>query len=388
MNTGRFFGNSMQRISQATEGKSGQFATDADGLLELNRRQTEGIAHTASLHGPTDQQAQPIDSGAFHLELDRDARGPHSAMTVGDFVKHVFVPEHVAMKQSSGRIHYQALLKHVLTPEEVESVFRVDMGRSKTKLRAVRDWPYLGGMRLRDTQPGDVQRLVSAASAHGYSAQTVKHIRGVVSAIFAQARKKQYFDGDNPASLVTLPGVNHKKTQALTLAQAKEVLAVMRYPEREMALMAILTTMNMAEICGLQWKCVNLTEAWSNTDDEPIPPGTIAVRKEWYLGELISVGRKSRRRNLPIPESVLAILIGLSHRANFKQPDDFVLASPAGTPINERQIAASRLKPIGSALHMPWLSWQVLRRTHKTLAYELGMQSLGGMTIMPDSAPS
>src|ERR1700680_2852029 len=51
--------------------------------------------------------------------------------------------------------------------------------------------------------------------------------------------------------------------------------------------------MNVAEICGLQWKRVNLTEAWSNTDGESIPPRTIAVRKQWYRGELGGL-KKSR----------------------------------------------------------------------------------------------
>jgi hypothetical protein len=37
------------------------------------------------------------------------------------------------------------------------------------------------------------------------------------------------------------------------------------------------------------------------------------------------------------------------------------------------------LKPIGKELQMPWLSWQVIRRTHTTLAHELGMQFLDRM---------
>jgi hypothetical protein len=48
--------------------------------------------------------------------------------------------------------------------------------------------------------------------------------------------------------------------------------------------------------------------------------------------------------------------------------------SRAGTPINETNIAARRLKPIGKALEMPWLSWQVFRRTHAALPCLLGME--------------
>jgi integrase len=306
--------------------------------------------------------------------LDRSAMAPQSVVPIADFVENVFVPEHVAMKGLSGRTHYQAILKHVLTPEEVVRVFHVDAGKSKTRLKAVPNWPYLGGVRLCDVRPDDIQRLISAALAQGYSTQTVKHIRNVVSAIFAHARKKLWFNGDNPASLVTLPEMTRKEPHALTLAQANELLGVMQYPEKEMTILAILTSMNIAEICGLQWKHVNLTESWSHTDGKPIPPKTIAVRKEWYRGELSRVQQKSRNRDLSIPEPLLSILSGLSRRPRFTGPEDFVLVSNAGTPVNEKNIAARRLKSIGKDLQMPWLSWHALRRTHATLAYELGMQ--------------
>ena len=124
----------------------------------------------------------------------------------------------------------------------------------------------------------------------------------------------------------------------------------------------------------MQWKCVNLTGAWSNADGEPIPPRTIAVRKQWRLGEFGGVSRERRNRNLPIPEALLSILLRLSHRETFTGPEDFVLVTRAGTPIDARNIAMRRLKRIGGDLGMPWLSWQVLHRTHTTLAYQLGMQ--------------
>src|SRR5260370_20223857 len=46
-------------------------------------------------------------------------------MTVAHFVATRFLPDHIAIKTSPGRRHYQAILKHVLTPEEVETIFGV-----------------------------------------------------------------------------------------------------------------------------------------------------------------------------------------------------------------------------------------------------------------------
>jgi integrase len=324
----------------------------------------------------TKEQAQQIAWENFLSRPARDTQPPEAAMTIGDFVENVFVPEHVATKGLAGRTHYQAILKHVLAPEEVNRVFRVDTEKSPAKLKAVPNWPYLGRVRLCDARPDDIQRLMSAALERGYSTQTVTHIRNVVLAVFSHARKKQWFLGDNPARLVALPGMTRKEGPALTLAQAKEVLGVMRHPEKEMTLIAIFTNMNMAEICGLQWKHVNLTESWFNAGDAPVPPRTIAVRKQWFLGELGSV-RGGRNIDVPIPEPLLPILLGLSRRPKCTGPDDFVLVSRAGTPVNANCVAARRLKPIGKELKIPNLSWNVFRRTRSALAHELGMQAIG-----------
>lgn len=360
---------------------------DSNGSGEWRPRKPVWIGPSTGPERLTRKQAQQTAQENFLSRVDQNARVPRSAVTIADFVERVFVPEHVAKKGLSGRTHYQAILKHVLGPGEVDRMFRIDPKTSKAKLKAFPDWPYLGHVRLCDARPDDVQRLISAAVAHGYSAQTVKHIRSVVSAIFAHATRKQCFGGDNPASRVTLPEMTRKEAHVLTLAQAKQVLGVMQYPEKEMAMLAVLTNMKVEEICGLQWKCVNLTDAWSSADGKPIPPKTIAVRKEWYGGELAGPLKGSRHRNLPIPEALLPILLLLSRRDEFNGPDDFVLVSRVGTPIHEANIAKRRLKTIGKDLQMPWLSWQVFRRTHRTLAFELGIQLLDGSLPGPEGQP-
>jgi integrase len=347
---------------------------DANGAGERNQRRPEWIGPATGPERLTRTEAERIVRENLLPRSGPSADAGQAVMTVAEFVETVFVPEHVAVKKLAGRTHYRAILQRVLTPKEVDRAFHVEPGKSTTRLDAFPNWPYLDKVRLCDVQPIDVQRLVAAALARGYSTQTVKHIRNVVRAIFALATKKGSFTGDNPANPVTLPEMTRTEAHALTLAQVKRVLAVMQYPEKEMALLAILTRMNMAEICGLQWKYVNLTETWLGTDGEPIPPKTIAVRRQWYRGELLEPHWKIRNRNLPISDLLFPMLLGLSQRAKYAGPDDFVLVSPAGTPISEHYIAARRLKPIGKALQMPWLSWRVFRRTRASLLNELELQ--------------
>ena len=117
----------------------------------------------------------------------------------------------------------------------------------------------MDSLRLGEINSEKIQDLVEAALSAGYSTQTATHIRNVVRTIFWHAIRLGYFAGPNPATHVMLPTMSRKEAHALTLDQLKQVMHWMRYPEKEIALFALLTEMNVAEICGLQWKYVNLS---------------------------------------------------------------------------------------------------------------------------------
>jgi integrase len=330
-----------------------------------------------------DEARQLVCAACNDLSQPRqDVLAKLSGMTVAEFVEHKFAPEHIAAKRYSGRAHYQAILKHVLTPEEVDRFFQVETGHSRAKLKTVPDWPYLNNLRLCDARPEHIQQLASAALARGYATQTVAHIRNVVSAIFSHAKQEQCFMGENPAKQVRLSEFHRKDTRTLTLAETKEVLGAMEYPEREMALTAVLTGLNVVEVCGLQWKYVNLSMVMQNAAGEAIAPQTIAVRKQWYRGELGNV-KRCRVRDVPIPQPLLQILLKLRSRAKFTSPDDFVLVSRVGTPLNQTNILERRLKPIAKQVKIPALSWNLFLRTRKALLSELGhlFQSYMGMVV-------
>ena len=181
------------------------------------------------------------------------------------------------------------------------------------------------------------------------------------------------FLGANPASSAKGPDLVPKTTPLPTLTQVEQIIRAMRYPEREMTLFALLTEMNLSEICGLQWKYVNLTGTWLNDREEPIPPLTIAVHKRWYRGELADA-KDTRRRQIPIPETLLPMLLLLKDRTRYRGPEDFVLTSRSGAAINVTNITARRLGVIGKRLEMPELTWQVLRRAQSAMKQAYGPQ--------------
>jgi integrase len=306
--------------------------------------------------------------------LDRCPPEEPLSMTLAEFVERRFAPEYVSVKRSAGRAHFQATLKHILTPEAVDKAFHVNTGKTNVRMKAIPGWPYMDSLRLCDVSAERVQLLIAAANEHGYSAQTAIHIRSVVRAIFSHAQMSNCFRGENPASLAVPPGMARKQTHTLTLSQLQQVMRLMRYPETEIALFAILTGMSVAEICGLQWKYVNLSDIRRLVDGEWIPAKTIAIRNQSYRGEFESV-MKNRNRILSIPELLNSLLRTLRNRKKFTAPDDFVLASRSGTPISQNNVAARRLKSIGRSLELPWLSWHVFHRTYVALNSEFGRRS-------------
>lgn len=356
-------------------------AFDSDANASARLPEPARIGPATGPHGITESEARRLVWKSLIYETEKKAQADHSRMTVAEFVERRFIPEHVALKGSSGQVHYKSMLKHVLTPEEVDGMFRVGKKSPRIRLKAIPGWPYLSTVRLCDVRPDHVHRLTSAATEHGYSSQTVAHIRNVISAIFSQAKEARYFTGENPVSMVKISKVTRKEAHSLSFAQAKDAMRAMRYPEKEMMLLAVFTGMNMAEICGLQWRQVNLSGIVIENEGENVPPRTIAVRRQWYRGKLEDV-KKSRIRNLPIPPALLLTLIRLKSRADFVQPEDFVLVSRVGTAVNLTNIVARRLRPIGKKLGVPALSWHVFRRTTKALSRELGSQFQDSIAMM------
>jgi integrase len=355
-----------------------------------NRNQAESLPLIASSMKANHALGQePVDGLAWASDdVAPKSRRPAEDLTIAQYVATTFLPEHVAGKTTPGRQHYRAILKYVLVPGEVDLMFGLGAAGSRRKLQKDPQWPYLSTVQLHSTRPEHVQELISAAIERGYSSQTIRHIRNVVGAIFSHAIKNRHYSGENPVTTVNSPHMMRRESHSLSLDQTLSALELMRYPEREIALMAILTPMNIAEICGLQWRFVNLSDHFLTRNGQVIAPRTIAIRNQCYRGQLCSVPA-SRSRDVPILPLLLTVLRHISSSGNHTWTD-FVFSNKAGRPINQINLAARRLKQIGRLLDLPWMSWQVLRRTRANLLEEYGtkVQDHLAKVVLPNrSAP-
>jgi len=318
----------------------------------------------------------PVDAGsADELPGDMDghevlAHSDHlihpSRMTVGRFIEEKFAPEHIYCKRYAGRSFYQAILKHVIQPEEVDRIFQKNPADPRKTLRSLRGWPYLNRTRLCDVQEHDINQITEAASKHGYSVETIRHIRSVIGAIFSHAIRENCFTGENPVSRVKPLRRSQRQKRLFSPAEAKSALQLMRYPEKPFILIGAMTGMLPSEIIGLQWRQINMTE---NEAQGSIPPLTIAVRKRWYRGELDSV-RKNSLRDVTISRTLLSVLHELKCRSRFTGPEDFVLISQFGTPISHDNLMTQRLRPIAKRLDIPAISSRAFLHVQDILASE------------------
>lgn len=304
----------------------------------------------------------------------------NSAMTLSQFVITKFIPEHVEQKSTAGRRHYYAILKHVLHPEQMDRIFSLETDHPRVRLKSLPDWPYLDQVRLCDLRPGHIRTLTACAIAHGYSPQTILHIRNVVSAIVSHAKRERCFDGENPLSGVAMPPMARTRAQNLTIVQAKRMIQLMQSPEREIALMTIITGMGVSVICGLQWKYVNLTDSKVSIDGVSIAPCSIFVRNQHNSAGLVGVNAH-RVRTIDIPDALFRTLLSLKQQQNDPDPNRLVSPSRDGTPVNPYGLRAQRLRPIGKKLEISGLSWQILTRAHNALMSELRSQFYDDLTV-------
>lgn len=352
------------RTAKAREDNAANYLRNSSTDSEI----PEAIASPADFRLATNTCEPGCKNGAHDGARATSANGIQNEQdpTLAEFIEKRFIPEYVLAKRRAGRAHFYSTLKHVLTPEAVEKAFGVVNIKRRSHLRALPGWPYLDTVRLSDLHSDHVHNLISSALQHGYSTQTATHIRNLIGQVYSHACKLMPLGRVNPASMVKPPSISHRATRTLDLDELQLVLGNMRFPEREISVLSLLTDMTVSEICGLQWKCINLSSTRRYVEGAWLPPRTILIAKQSYRGELQDV-RGVRRRHLRLSGVLVSVLQSVQARTGPAQNDAFLFSSRNATPVNQDNLANRRLKVIGKRIRMPWISWNVFHRTNLCL---------------------
>ena len=284
------------------------------------------------------------------MVLDRLGTSPLSAprATLREFVMARFIPEVLTPKPVTARTPFEySLNRHLL--------------------------PVLGDEQLSDISFVLVQdRIVQPMLHLGYLSQTIKEACRVLSRVFVHARNCRYFTGPSPSANIRLPKIRRTPARALSAEQVRAILRSFAEPFRTMALVAVTTSMSGAELRGLHWKHVNLTNDTLSIEGEMLPPASIAIRIFHAHGRYGAPKTYQRRRNVLLPKEALLALKRRRARTRFCNPDDLVFATSKGNPLYV-SFLHGKIKEVGRRLEMPWLSWQCFRNTYATLSEECGL---------------
>src|SRR5215469_7240148 len=97
-------------------------------------------------------QGQPVIAFTAPHSTQEASDGTIS-IGLADFVERRFIPEYVMQRRPAGRAHLYAILKHILSPERVDSAFHVDRFCRRTKLTHIAGWPYLDALPISEITP-------------------------------------------------------------------------------------------------------------------------------------------------------------------------------------------------------------------------------------------
>jgi len=220
--------------------------------------------------------------------------------------------------------------------------------------------PALGGCSLHDISRGQIEAVLSDLRQKGHASGTLRGIRATFSTVLQAAILRGYLD-QNPAHGIrirtTASRIEHR---FYCPAQVRLLLPELTEPCRTVVQLAVLTGLRIGEILALRWKRVDLLR------------GTIEVAETYSDGEFGSP--KTRSSNRVIPVSGLLRTLLESHKAstNRRAPDDLVLCTPSGKPLNQKNLYNRLLAPACDRIKQPRVSWHSFRHTHATLLTEVG----------------
>ncbi len=188
------------------------------------------------------------------------------------------------------------------------------------------DWiiPAIGDIPLGSLGPDDVQRLLGSVPR---SAQTVGHVRKVLSAALQQALRWELVDR-NVARLVPAPRITRQSIEAWTADEARTFLAFVADDDRRaLYVLAITTGMRQGELLGLRWQDVDLERGTLRI--ERTVRQIVGERGAWAEEEPKT---KNSRRTIPLSKMATAALEAMPRTLGY------VFARPDGQPLNRGEV--------------------------------------------------
>jgi integrase len=215
--------------------------------------------------------------------------------------------------------------------------------------------PNWGEYKLEDVRTVQVERWLRGLSLAN---ATKAKIRNVMHVIFAHACRHEWWD-KNPISLVRQSGKRQKSPEVLELEELKKLLAELKNPAHALVFLTATTGLRVSEALGLKWFDVDFSGGL-------IQPSRAVVHQ--HQGDMKT---EASQKPVPIAGALLEALRDWSRQAPYRQPGDWVFASPdlAGKqPYWPETMLKCYVHPAAKRVGITKvLGWHSFRRTFATL---------------------
>lgn len=260
--------------------------------------------------------------------------------------------------------YVESIYKPVVLPTMAKSTQNRSVGVYEKYLG-----PAFGEMPLRDITTLTVQRYVSDMAAWNLSQESKDKVRDVLSSIMGSAVNYNLLV-KNPVAGVRLPTPKRGKRSKpyITQADFATLMKSVVEPYATMIFVAVYTGLRVSELIGLRWRNVG---ANSITIEERYCRGDWGAPKSEASNATVPVNRAVTERIFRLKAMTVEVKAGSGVRryrvVKSDGPDDLVFQSLVkGAPMRDNNILVRHVKPAARAMGLPWVNWQVLRRSFAT----------------------
>ena len=251
--------------------------------------------------------------------------------------------------------------------------------------------PSFGEVCLRDVTLLSVQRYVSGMAGWKLSQESKDKVRDVLSSVMKSAVDYGLLV-KNPVEGVKLPVAKHgRRTKPyITQKQFMMLIEMIAEPYATMLYTAAYTGLRPSEVIGLRRR--NVRED-SITIEERCCRGDWGAPKSEASNATVPVNRAVVERIRRLDSLTITVRAGRGVRqyaaVRSRGPDDLVFQSrETGGAMRDNNILVRHIKPAARMLGIPWVNWQVLRRSFATWLKMAGADVKDAQALMRHSKAS
>jgi integrase len=289
-----------------------------------------------------------------------------SAASFKDYVDNVYIPVAMPALAQSTQARYRSVIgKHLV--------------------------PAFGETCLRDMGPMLIQKYLSGMASSPLGGESRDKIRDVLSSILGSAVQYGYLVKNPVVGLKLPPGKSGRRSKHFITPQLFAALvALIQEPYATMVFVAVYTGLRVSELIGLRWRNILEDEI---SIEQRYCRGDWGAPKSAASNAKVPVNREVIERIQRLKSLVVEVKAGSGTRAyrvvKSDGADDLVFQSLVkGEPMRDNNILVRHIKPVARKLGIPWVNWQVLRRSFATWLKLTGADVKDAQALMRHSKAS